>query len=197
MLSSTPQVFLPLVWPVPRSLATTCGISFDFFSSPYLDVSVQAVPPVNLCIQLTVTEYCSAGFPHSDIHGSKPAFGSPWLFADRCVLLRLLVPRHPPCALFSLTIINYSCSSQSIPFFLASSAVLHCSVFKVLGLLVVGSSGLEPPTLRLSGARSNHLSYEPMCSELSVYVLPPGPFLVEMRRFELLTPCVQGRCSPS
>jgi hypothetical protein len=29
---------------------------------------------------------------------------------------------------------------------------------------LVGSSGLEPPTLRLSGARSNHLSYEPMCS---------------------------------
>ena len=26
---------------------------------------------------------------------------------------------------------------------------------------VVGSSGLEPPTSRLSGARSNHLSYEP------------------------------------
>ena len=28
---------------------------------------------------------------------------------------------------------------------------------------LVGSSGLEPPTSRLSGARSNHLSYEPMC----------------------------------
>ena len=27
---------------------------------------------------------------------------------------------------------------------------------------MVGSSGLEPPTSRLSGARSNHLSYEPM-----------------------------------
>ena len=27
---------------------------------------------------------------------------------------------------------------------------------------VVGSSGLEPPTSRLSGARSNHLSYEPV-----------------------------------
>ena len=26
----------------------------------------------------------------------------------------------------------------------------------------MGSSGLEPPTLRLSGARSNHLSYEPI-----------------------------------
>ena len=40
----TPKVFLPSVWPLPRSLATTCGISVDFSSSPYLDVSVQAVP---------------------------------------------------------------------------------------------------------------------------------------------------------
>ena len=44
-----------------------------------------------------------AGFPHSDIHGSLPAFGYPWLFVDRYVLLRLPVPRHPPCALLSLT----------------------------------------------------------------------------------------------
>ena len=28
-------------------------------------------------------------------------------------------------------------------------------------VVLVGSSGLEPPTSRLSGARSNHLSYEP------------------------------------
>ena len=27
---------------------------------------------------------------------------------------------------------------------------------------LVGPSGLEPPTSRLSGARSNHLSYEPI-----------------------------------
>ena len=44
----TPAVLLSPVWPLPRSLATTSGISVDFFSSPYLDVSVQAVPPVNL-----------------------------------------------------------------------------------------------------------------------------------------------------
>ena len=44
----TPEVLLPPVWPLPRSLATTSGISIDFSSSPYLDVSVQAVPPVNL-----------------------------------------------------------------------------------------------------------------------------------------------------
>ena len=36
------------VWPPPRSLATTCGISVDVFSSPYLDVSVQAVPLLRL-----------------------------------------------------------------------------------------------------------------------------------------------------
>ena len=70
----TPGVLLPLVWPPPRSLATTDGISVDVFSSPYLDVSVQAVPHVHLCIQCTLTEYCSAGFPHSDIHGSNACF---------------------------------------------------------------------------------------------------------------------------
>ena len=34
--------------------------------------------------------------------------------------------------------------------------------------LLVGSSGLEPPTLRLSGVRSNHLSYEPIKHFLSL-----------------------------
>ena len=42
----TPKELLLSVWPLPRSLATTSGISVDFSSSPYLDVSVQAVPPV-------------------------------------------------------------------------------------------------------------------------------------------------------
>ena len=42
----TPDVFLLPVWPLPRSLATTCGISVDFFSSPYLDVSVREVPRI-------------------------------------------------------------------------------------------------------------------------------------------------------
>ena len=70
----TPKILLSLVWPLPRSLATTDGISVDVFSSPYLDVSVQAVPHVWLCIHHTLTEYCSAGFPHSDIHGSSACF---------------------------------------------------------------------------------------------------------------------------
>ena len=41
---------------------------------------------------------------------------------------------------------------------------------------MVGSSGLEPPTSRLSGVRSNHLSYEPMLSSLpEVSSLVPLP----------------------
>ena len=48
MLSVTPKILLPSVWPPPLSLATTRGISVDVFSSPYLDVSVQAVPLIYL-----------------------------------------------------------------------------------------------------------------------------------------------------
>ena len=73
----TPKVLLPLVWPNPRSLATTCGISVDFFSSPYLDVSVQAVPHIYLCIQYMLTALLTAGFPHSEIHGYNDCFRLP------------------------------------------------------------------------------------------------------------------------
>ena len=47
---------------------------------------------------------------------------------------------------------------------------------------VVGVTGVEPVTLRLSSACSNQLSYTPAN-------------LVELRRFELLTFCLQSRRS--
>ena len=56
-------------WPNPLSLATTNGVSIDFFSSGYLDVSVLPVRLVNLCIQLTIP--LSGGFPHSEILASS------------------------------------------------------------------------------------------------------------------------------
>ena len=126
----TPKVLLLLVWPLPRSLATTSGISVDFSSSPYLDVSVQAVPHVHLCIQCTLTEYCSAGFPHSEIHGSLPAFDFPWLIVDRYVLHRLPMPRHPPCALLSLTF-----SELCVLMFVNFSTRLYCSIFTHLTIV--------------------------------------------------------------
>ena len=73
---------------------------------------------------------------------------------------------------------------------------------------LVGLDGLEPSTSRLSGARSSHLSYKPrfqlIGSDSSICL--PFPFqgfgkplrgLVEMKGIEPLTPCLQGRCSPS
>ena len=74
-----------------------------FSSSGYLDVSVHRVPHLKLCIGLRLTEVCSAGFPHSDICGSKDICSSPQLFAAYHVFHRLLVPRHPPYALISIT----------------------------------------------------------------------------------------------
>ena len=46
---------------------------------------------------------CPCGFPHSEIRGSRDICSSPRLFAAYHVFLRLSVPRHPPCALSSLT----------------------------------------------------------------------------------------------
>ena len=74
-----------------------------FSSSGYLDVSVQRVPFHTLCIGVWMTEVFSAGFPHSDISGSSDICSSPKLFAAYHVFHRLLVPRHPPCALSSIT----------------------------------------------------------------------------------------------
>ena len=94
------------VCPFSISLAATLEIDFSFSSSGYLDVSVHRVPSVHLCIQCTVTGVLPAGFPHSDIHGSMDICSSPWLFAAYHVFLRLLVPRHPPCALHCLTFVT-------------------------------------------------------------------------------------------
>ena len=74
-----------------------------FSSSGYLDVSVHRVPFLKLCIGLRILEVCSSRFPHSEISGSKDICSSPKLFAAYHVFHRLLVPRHPPCALYSLT----------------------------------------------------------------------------------------------
>ena len=67
-----PRRINPTVWPLPRSLATTYGISVDFSSSPYLDVSVQAVPHVHLFYSMHVTWILSmwvAPFGNSRIDG--------------------------------------------------------------------------------------------------------------------------------
>ena len=74
-----------------------------FSSSGYLDVSVHRVPFHSLWIGLWILEVFSSRFPHSDISGSQDICSSPKLFAAYHVFHRLLVPRHPPYALISIT----------------------------------------------------------------------------------------------
>ena len=130
------------------------------------------------------------------------------------------MPRHPPYALHSLIVftsnhpnqIIFLCFPQLFVYYLkilyylyvlyfslfvcfssylnpthlvnASDTTMQLSMCKKnfrLDRKLVGSSGLEPPTSRLSGVCSNQLSYEPI--------------VVEDKRVELLTSCLQGRRS--
>ena len=87
----------------------------------------------------------AAGFPHSGTSGSTPTCGSPKLFAAYRALLRLSMPRHPPCALISLDRISLSspptylphtwCSKSSpddlvSPFSLPSTRIFNQSRFR-------------------------------------------------------------------
>ena len=108
IMQSEPRHARMLVWALPRSLAATYGIDVSFSSSGYLDVSVHRVPLHTLWIGVWIHEVFSCGFPHSDICGSTDICSSPQLFAAYHVFHRLLVPRHPPCALSCLTFSSLS-----------------------------------------------------------------------------------------
>ena len=174
---------------------------FSFSSSGYLDVSVHRVPSAYLWIQYTVTEVCSAGFPHSDICGSRDICSSPQLFAAYRVFHRLLVPRHPPCALYSLTCCNSSffglvTSIHSVvcllfEIFISFFACFGCLlVYLLLSGWFLQTNFLDVDTLRLFSI----FGFQGTDSYLWI---PFSRYPVETERFELLTPCLQGRCSPN
>ena len=105
MLVLNPSIYCYiLVLAPPRSLATTYGITFVFFSCRYLDVSVPYVSPHYTTFSCNdIQTFTLDEFPHSDICGSQTICVSPQLFAACHVLHRLLIPRHSPYALISLT----------------------------------------------------------------------------------------------
>ena len=114
MSQSIPRSARTPVWALPLSLAATNRIDVSFSSSPYLDVSVQEVPDLYLCIQYRTTEVCSARFPHSEICGSLNICFLPQLIAAYHVFHRLSVPRHPPCALLRLTFICIALHTRAL-----------------------------------------------------------------------------------
>ena len=108
---SEPRSARTPVWPLSLSLAATNKIDVSFSSSGYLDVSVHRVPLHTLWIGVWMIRVLRTGFPHSDICGSRIICISPQLFAAYHVFLRLLVPRHPPCALLCLISSMHSVAS--------------------------------------------------------------------------------------
>ena len=87
----------------PRSLATTCGISVDFFSSGYLDGSVLRVR-FSSPMYSDWDTHCCVGFPIRTSRYQCFFASSTTLFAGLHVLHRLSSPRHPPDALIHLTL---------------------------------------------------------------------------------------------
>ncbi len=98
-----------------------------------------------------------AGFPHSDIFGSKPACGSPKLFAVDRVLLRLLAPRHPPYALIILTFFSFLLGLRNKASFDTSTFSLH--------LLLLYAVVKEQPPREVSGNQTaNSASIDLECT---------------------------------
>ena len=130
--SPQPRRMNPAVWALSRSLAATKEIEISkgdfvsFSSSGYLDVSVPQVPFHTLWIGVWMTGFCPAGFPHSEICGSMGICPSPQLIAAYHVFHRLLVPRHPPCALLCLT-----CLGLFIPPLPSVAALQVCYILDV------------------------------------------------------------------
>ena len=95
------------VWALPFSLATTQGVEVSFLSSGYLDVSVpQLASSHPMYSGASTSALPLVGFPIRRSRGQRSVSTSPGLIAAAHVLLRLLAPRHPPCALSLLIVKN-------------------------------------------------------------------------------------------
>ena len=136
------------------------------------------------------------GFPHSGISGSTPACGSPELFAANHALHRLSTPRHPPCALSSLTInpVDRFRSTEWRPGFSSrASPVLP------IGLLYChqGASLLALPSLALTMASLASSFVYSVLKELATESLGPlaQRLLMEETGLEPVTLGLQSRCS--
>ena len=157
-----PQRARSPVWPLPRSLATTNGITTCFLFLCLLRCFSSAGS------RLLSSRLQRERLPHSDTDGSKVVCTSPSLFAAYHVLRRLREPRHPPCALTPLPYLiapylraqrhnnpPHSISQSAPSLFLVQKRWLSSFAFPISNLVnelftpiirVVENIGLEPMT---------------------------------------------------
>ena len=123
-------------------------------------------PTYTYLIQCTLHGYCPCGLPHSEIHGSMDICSSPWLIAACHVLRRLLMPRHSPCALSSLTNRKqtFACSRCEL-----------CRLHRFFFEIVIVTHLYDVPQLKyllfrvLSSTQTSLLPYLSLSSHCSVF----------------------------
>ena len=129
----------------------------------------RAFPALPYFIQIRSIRYCRIGFPHSEISGSMRMCRSPKLIAACHVLHRLLMPRHSPCALISLTYVVRTifaflccCKHQQYIRFVCSSSSkqIYGSVWSVYRRSSINSGSL------------NYAGFRRILTLVSIVVLP-------------------------
>ena len=138
------KIVMSWIWVPPLSLVTTHRIA-NLLSFPH---------PTKIfqfgwcCLSYDIPCLQHGELPHSEIHGSLSTSYSPWRIAGSCVLHRLLVPRHPLCALISLTFIIFSNSTNFIYF--SKIFLERLSLSKLNMILNCKLSFVEPFVQRVS-----------------------------------------------
>ena len=163
-------------------------------------------PTYTYFIQCTLSEYCSDGFPHSEICGSMLMCSSPQLIAACHVLHRLLMPRHSPCALISLTFVEqpFKLFSLVLIRIMQASVWFHCS-FCTLYLKSPQNYFVTSLLLARNFLLASLFSFQGAASDLFQGQIETFNFLntsirsclVEVTGLEPVTPCLQSRCSSS
>ena len=119
-----------------------------------------ALPPPALCVQAGVTgNYALSGFPIRKSPDQCLVADFPGLIAGSNVLLRLLVPRHPPCALINLATTD--------------DARVHCAVLKIRAV-----PARTPPHYAVgrSGPRGGSTPVPSGPNSVLGQAVPPPPF---------------------
>ena len=198
----TPKIRRPSVWPPPRSLATTCGISVDVFSCPYLDVSVQGVPRVLLFYSKhadTVLPCRVSPFGNLRINAYVPLPGAyrslsrPSSAPDaKAFPLRSYQLDH-----FWFSIMNYA-GHRRISFYRS-----NCSCYPIIPQYLFQTASAALPSVALlllffslfsfQGAVPVKDRIKTLKGSLSVLI---HSSMVEISGIEPLTSCVQSRRSP-
>ena len=152
--------------------------------SPYTSFGSHQRSAVSLWFSLSI-ELCR-------LQSLKLSFMLPLLLkVPQIIVFPLLLALHTLVSLFSFqgAVSNFFRSQ-------IQTLTLLCKCLNPISDLMdnlVGPSGLEPPTSRLSVVRSSQLSYGPVWLSYGRRLR----LLVEINGIEPLTPCLQSRCSPS